>query len=173
MKEPRRFYTYAYLREDGTPYYIGKGSGYRAHTDGGRPCKTPNKERIVILKKDLLEEESYKHEMYMIFVFGRKDKETGILHNKSDGGEGGRTGGVGNFREGTKHKEKTKEMIGSYHKGKVLSPQTKEKLRKANKGKKWWNNGVESKHTFECPGAEWQLGRITKRTRRQPQIGHV
>ena len=173
MKESRRFYTYTYLREDGTPYYIGKGSGYRAYTNGGRPCYTPNKERIVILKKDLLEEEAFKHEMYMIFLFGRKDIKTGILYNKSDGGEKCRTGGVGNFREGTKHTEETKKLIGSYHKNKILASETKEKLRKANKGKKWWHNGVESKHTFECPGAEWQPGRITKRTRRKPQIGHV
>ena len=74
--------------------------------------------------------------------------------------------GIGNFREGSKHREESKRLIGSYHKGKVVSEETKDKLRNANKGKKWWHNGVECKHAFECPGPEWKLGRIIKRTRR-------
>jgi hypothetical protein len=84
-----RFYTYAYLREDGTPYYIGKGSGRRVFVNTGRPCKKPkDKSRIIFLKQNLTEEESFKHEKYMVAVFGRKDLGTGILHNRSDGGEG-------------------------------------------------------------------------------------
>jgi hypothetical protein len=63
------FYTYAYLREDGTPY-------------------VPSRNRILILKKNLTEEEAFKHEIYMINVFGRKDLGTGILYNLTDGGDG-------------------------------------------------------------------------------------
>ena len=165
MGMTNRFYTYAYLRKDKTPYYIGKGCGYRAWTNHGKPIEKPPSERILILKKDLTEEEAFSHEIYMISIFGRKDKGTGILRNKSDGGGKSRAGGIGNFREGTRHTEKTKKLIGSYHKGKVISESQKQKLREANKGKKWWNNGALCKHSFECPGPEWKRGRIMKNMR--------
>jgi len=89
MVNPRRFYTYAYLRKDRTPYYIGKGSGKRIYEKRRRYCKPPkDKSRIIFLKQNLTEEEAFKHEKYMIAVFGRKDLGTGILHNRTDGGEG-------------------------------------------------------------------------------------
>jgi hypothetical protein len=88
MKNERRFYTYAYLRQDKTPYYIGKGSGNRAFSKNGRTISLPPKERILILKKNLTEEEAFKHEIYLIAIFGRKDLGTGILYNFTDGGEG-------------------------------------------------------------------------------------
>ena len=83
------YYTYAYLREDRTPYYVGKGEGkraYRRRTQGINPPK--DKSRILILKQNLTEEEAFKHEIYMIAVFGRKDLGTGILRNRTNGGEG-------------------------------------------------------------------------------------
>ena len=86
-----KFYTYAWLREDGTPYYIGKGSGKRAYTGSGRkPNRQPpkDKSRVLILKRNLTEEEAFKHEIYMIAILGRKDKGTGILWNFTDGGDG-------------------------------------------------------------------------------------
>jgi hypothetical protein len=83
------YYTYAYLREDATPYYIGKGKGDRAYRKSGKPCATPkDKSKIIHLKTNLTEEEAFNHERYMIFILGRKDLGTGILLNKSDGGEG-------------------------------------------------------------------------------------
>ena len=56
------FYTYAYLREDRTPYYIGKGKHkhktnqkyYRAYC-GQHWIPIPPKERIIILKDDICE----------------------------------------------------------------------------------------------------------------------
>jgi hypothetical protein len=82
------YYTYAYLREDGTPYYIGKGKGNRAYKKGNRVFSPPPKNRIILLKQNLTEEEAFKHEIYMISVFDRKDLGTGILHNKTNGGDG-------------------------------------------------------------------------------------
>jgi hypothetical protein len=82
------FYTYAYLREDGTPYYIGKGRGNRAYSKLGRSIGLPPRDRILLLKTELPEEEAFRHEIYMIAVFGRKDLGTGILYNFTDGGEG-------------------------------------------------------------------------------------
>ena len=89
------YYTYAYLREDRTPYYIGKGQGNRAYKKDRREFKPPkDKSRIIFLKQNLTEEESFKHERYMIAVFGRKDNGTGILRNLTDGGEGGSNQGT-------------------------------------------------------------------------------
>ena len=90
MNNERKFYTYAYLREDKTPYYIGKGTGKRVYSNTGKPCNPPkDKSRIIFLKTNLLEEEAFKHEKYMISVFGRKNIGTGILQNRTDGGVGG------------------------------------------------------------------------------------
>lgn len=82
------FYTYAYLRDNGTPYYIGKGKGNRFKGNHKHTPVPKNKSKILILKNNLTEEESLKHEIYMIAIFGRKDKKTGILINLTDGGEG-------------------------------------------------------------------------------------
>lgn len=127
MVNPYRFYTYAYLREDRTPYYIGKGQRRRIYENSGKPCATPkDKSRIIFLKQNLTEEDSFKHEIYMIALFGRKDLGTGILHNKSNGGEG---------TSGYIHTKETKGKISKIHKGKKLSHQHKDILINSRKGK--------------------------------------
>lgn len=108
------YYTYAYLREDGTPYYIGKGKGNRAYVKHWRSKSKggyftpPEKDKILILKNNLTEEEAYKHEIYMISIIGRKDLGTGILRNMSDGGKGGK--GVPAWNKGGTIPEHQKEI---------------------------------------------------------------
>lgn len=121
------YYTYAYLRENRTPYYIGKGEGRRVYKKGRDEVKPPkDKFRIIFLKQNLTEEEAFKHEKYMIAVFGRKDLGTGILRNKTDGGEGS---------SGLIHTEETKTKISEVHKGRTHSEETKKKMSEAHKGR--------------------------------------
>jgi len=56
METSREYYTYAYLREDKTPYYIGKGNGNRAYRRRYKGIKPPkDKSRIIVLKQNLTE----------------------------------------------------------------------------------------------------------------------
>jgi hypothetical protein len=127
------YYTYAYLREDRTPYYIGKGKGNRAHRRSKRDIKPPkDKSRIIFLKQNLTEKEAFRHEVYMIAVLGRKDLGTGILRNKTNGGEG--TLGIVVTPE---FRQKMSELT----KGRKHTQEAKEKVSKANKGKSPWNKG--------------------------------
>ena len=124
MVNPYRFYTYAYLREDRTPYYIGKGSGKRYCNRKRNDIKPPrDKSKVIFLKQNLTEKEAFKHENYMISIFGRKDLGTGILRNKTDGGEGA---------SGSIRSEQFKENLRAINKNKTLSKEHKEKLRLAN-----------------------------------------
>jgi hypothetical protein len=80
-------YVYAYLREDGTPYYIGKGKGARAFT-GPHNVVIPPKERIELLYENISDKEACDIETSLIKKYGRKDLGTGILRNLTSGGEG-------------------------------------------------------------------------------------
>ena len=139
MANPNRFYTYAYLREDKTPYYVGKGQEKRLYRKGkGEVYPPKDKSRIIFLKQNLTEEEAFKHEEYMIAVFGRKDIGTGILRNKTNGGDG---------TSGAVRSEETRRKMSAAKKGKTLSEETKIKLSEANKGKTNWLGKTHSEES--------------------------
>jgi hypothetical protein len=85
----RIFYVYVFFRNDGTPYYVGKGKGGRAWWKRKAGVKPPKNLNLVkILVKDLSESEAYEWEIDLIALLGRKDLGTGCLRNRTDGGEG-------------------------------------------------------------------------------------
>lgn len=133
------YYTYAYLREDKTPYYIGKGKDDRIYKKHMVPI--PPKNRILFLKKNLTEEEAKKHEVYMIAVLGRKDNKTGILRNLTDGGEGS---------SGRKLSAETIQRMSIAAKNRKISDEGRKKLSERSKRMGKWKG--EDNPCYGKPG---------------------
>ena len=134
-KQMNKYYTYAFLREDGTPYYVGKGSGHRCYKNTGRAIKGPkDKSRIIKLKQNLTEEQAFTHEVYMIAILPN-------LRNICPGG----------FQppspKGRKHSEETKRKIRESNKktkSKGVSEETRKKMSVSAKKRAQSKKGKEA-----------------------------
>jgi len=138
------FYVYLYLREDNTPYYVGKGKGDRAFSNQSRRFRKPkDKTKIIFHSENLTEEEAFKIEKELITKYGRKNNRTGILRNLTDGGEG--SSGViisdetkAKMSEASKKRMNTPEMkakVSAESKERMNKPEIKAKMSAAMKKK--------------------------------------
>ena len=137
------YYVYAYVRSKdsatakaGTPYYIGKGRGYRAYTKHSSRAKTPrNPDQIVICESNLTEVGAYALERRLIRFWGRKGiDDGGILMNLAKGGEGG-LGGQSHWTPDVREANKRRMMecnIGPLKKGSTMSEDQKKKIRETS-----------------------------------------
>jgi hypothetical protein len=163
------YYVYQYLRENGTPYYIGKGKEKRAWSKYHSVKLPKNPNNIQIIKENISEKEAHNFEMELIAKYGRKNNKTGILHNKTDGGEGV-SGRIYTVSEETKLKisKSTKGREGKLH-----TIESKLKLSIAGKGRKPWNKGLNKEDPRVSKNAESRSKVIyseeTKKSFRKPK----
>lgn len=113
------YYIYAYLRKDGSPYYIGKGSKNRAYNKHSLSLPK-DKSRIVIMEDNLTEVGALALERFYIRWYGRKCDNSGILRNLTEGGEG----------NSCKRSEETRKKMSLARKGRPISDKHRKSLQK-------------------------------------------
>lgn len=118
------FYTYMYLREDGTPYYVGKGKWKRIFTKQHSVGVPVDKSRIII-EPHVSEEEAFEAEKFLISYYGRIDQGTGCLRNRTDGGDGA-----------SNPSPETREKMSRNSRNRIVSEETRSKLSQIKKGQK-------------------------------------
>jgi hypothetical protein len=172
-------YLYRHIRLDkNEPFYIGIGSDdkyirandFKSNRRNIMWNRIISKTEIIceIILDDLTWEEACEKEKEFIALYGRKDKNTGILCNLTDGGDGAfghivseetklilskKFKGVNNPFYNKTHSKETLEKLSNslknrevWNKGKtgIYSKETLQKMSESSKGKKAWNKGLKN-----------------------------
>lgn len=144
----KQFYTYLHCRPDGTPFYVGKGSGYRSHSLFHK--RNPHHRNVVA---------KYGAENIGVFVFYCDSEEEAffdeisqiaqlrrdgyVLVNQTSGGEGTSNPTIEVRKKIAAASKRTmsilknRESVSKAQKGKTLSPEHRAKLALVNKCNSW------------------------------------
>jgi hypothetical protein len=107
------FYVYLWLRENGTPYYVGKGTGHRGFTSTRHSVHRPPSRDHIIIQNFATESEAFEAEKFFIEFYGRVDLGTGCLHNHAEGGLGGSAAANGRYNRTETHRQQLRERMKS------------------------------------------------------------
>jgi hypothetical protein len=137
------YYVYAYLRaSNNTPYYIGKGKNKRVFSKHPGISVPNDKTKIVFLEKNLSNVGACALERRYILWYGRKDLGTGILLNRTEGGDGNTGTRSKEWCEnhskkmtGKKFSKQHIEKIKNYDKSYMKTDEYRKKVSDAKKGK--------------------------------------
>jgi hypothetical protein len=125
------FYTYLWLRYDGTPYYVGKGMGKRAYWSHQRTVPMPPDTSRILVEFHPTEVDAFEAEKFLVAYYGRQDLGTGILRNRTDGGEG-----LSGLVFSPDHRRKLRNAA----KNRKVSPETRQRHRELMLGNTCWKN---------------------------------
>ena len=108
---------YQHIRQDtGEVFYIGIAEGlkraydFKARNNTWHEIARKTKIEVKIYKDNITRKEARDIERKLISEYGRRDKKTGILANRSIGGEGDNIGGSGPM-DGWEDRQKIKEEV--------------------------------------------------------------
>ena len=163
----KTFYTYLWLREDGTPYYVGKGTGNRAFIPDYHSVPVPSRD-MMLIQEYLCEAAALEAEKFLIAYYGRKDLGTGCLRNLTDGGDG-----ISGYKYSEAQRDKLRQrMLGNHHTlGMTLSPEFCKKQSERLKGNTY---SLGYKHNEEARRhmSEGQKGRMAWNKGKSLSIEH-